>query len=327
MDRRTFIGALTSGFLAGPLTAEGQQPGKVARIGYLAFTEVPNSPTRVAFRDALRALGWVEGQNLIIERRVAGGNSGLLNEQAAELVRLKLDVVVGASTEPAQALMRATKTIPIVFAASADPIGDGLVVSLARPNGNVTGVSVAFEEAFGGKWVQLLKEAIPNCVRVAVLVSPNLPRHGPLLIQAHQAAQSLSLELRPYEARGPDELERAFSRMTRDRVDGLIVFPSGIFSTARRRLAELAVKHRLPAMCEHRLLTEAGGLLSYGPNILAAYREAATYVDKILKGAKPADLPVQQPTKFELVINLKTAKALGLTIPQSLLQRADQVIE
>ena len=320
IPRRAFLRTVAVGVIGGPLAAEAQQrAGKVARIGYLAVGEGPNAPGRTAFRDGLRELGWVEGQNLIIELRVAGGKRELLSALAVELVRLELDVLVGAAGLEAQALMRATKTIPVVFAASSEPVETGLVASLARPGGNVTGSSTAFADAFSGKWVELLKETIPKAARVAVLVRPTDPRHGPLLIQARLAARSLSVELESYEARGPDEFEGAYAKMTRDRVDGLIVFPAGIFGNARVRLVELSAKHRLPAMFEHRLFTEAGGLLSYGPNILTLYRRAAFYVDRILKGAKPADLPVEQPTTFELVINLKTAKALGLTLPPSLL--------
>jgi len=259
MDRRAFIGTVAGGLLAAPLGIEAQT-GKVARMGWLALTEVPNAPGRLAFRDGLRELGWIVGQNLVIEVRSAGGKRELLSGLAAELVRLNVDVLVGAATLEAQALMQATKTIPIVFAASSDPVEAGLVVS-------------------------------------------------------------------SYEARGRDEYEGAFSKMTKDRTDGLIVFPSTIFSTDRWHLVEVVAKHRLPAIYEQRQFTEAGGLLSYGANPLALYHRAAVYVDKILKGAKPGDLPIEQPTKFELVINLKTAKALSLMIPQSLLQRADQVIE
>jgi putative tryptophan/tyrosine transport system substrate-binding protein len=326
IDRRAFILAAAGGLLAAPLAAQAQT-GKVARMGWLALTEVPNAPGRLAFRDGLRELGWIVGQNLVIEVRSAGGKRELLSGLAAELVRLNVDVLVGAATLEAQALMQATKTIPIVFAASSDPVEAGLVVSLGRPGGNVTGLSFAFEEGFSGKWVELLKQAIPKASRVAVLVIPAYPSHGPLLTNARLAARPLSVELNPYEARGRDEYEGAFSKMTKDRTDGLIVFPSTIFSTDRWHLVEVVAKHRLPAIYEQRQFTEAGGLLSYGANPLALYHRAAVYVDKILKGAKPGDLPIEQPTKFELVINLKTAKALSLMIPQSLLQRADQVIE
>ena len=327
MNRRTLVGGFALGMLVPRVAGSQQKAGRVARIGYLAVSEGPNAPGRTAFRDGLRELGWVEGQNLVIELRIAGGKGELLSAQAAELVRLELDVLVGATGLETQALMRATKTIPVVFAASSEPVETGLVASLARPGGNVTGSSTAFADAFSGKWVELLKEATPKATRVAVLVRPTDPRHVQLLTHARLAARPLSVGLEPYDARGPDDFESAYARMARDRVDGLIVFPAGIFGSARVRLVELAAMHRLPAMYEHRLFTEAGGLLSYGPNILTLYRRAAFYVDKILKGAKPADLPVEQPTKFELVINLKTAKALGLTIPPSLLARADELIQ
>jgi putative ABC transport system substrate-binding protein len=326
IDRRAFILAAAGGLLAAPLAAQAQT-GKVARMGWLALTEVPNAPGRLAFRDGLRELGWIVGQNLVIEVRSAGGKRELLSGLAAELVRLNVDVLLGAATLEAQALMQATKTIPIVFAASSDPVEAGLVVSLGRPGGNVTGLSFAFEEGFSGKWVELLKQAIPKAARVAVLVIPAYPSHGPLLTNARLAARPLSVELNPYEARGRDEYEGAFSKMTKDRTDALIVFPAAIFSTDRWHLVEVVAKHRLPAIYEQRQFTEAGGLLSYGANPLALYHRAAVYVDKILKGAKPGDLPIERPTKYELIINLRTAKALGLTIPPSLLQRADRVIE
>jgi putative ABC transport system substrate-binding protein len=327
MDRRAFLTGTGAVLLAAPLAAGAQQTGKVARIGWLSLTEIPSHPGRSAFLAGLRELGWVEGQNFVIEIRSAEGKRERVTELAAELVGLRLDVIIGAAQFPAQALMRATKTIPIVFAAAADPVADGLVASLARPGGNVTGSSFAFEDAFSGKWVELLTQAIPKASRLAVLVLPALPRHGPLLRQARLTARSLSVELQPYEARDPDEFAGTLSKMTRDRVDGLIVFPANVFAQGRGRLIELIAKHRLPAIYEHKQFTEAGGLLSYGPNPLASYHRAAFYVDRILKGAKRGDLPVEQPTKFELVINLKTAKALGLTIPPSLLGRADEVIQ
>ena len=265
------------GMLVPCVAGSQQKAGKAARIGYLAVGEGPNAPGRTAFREGLRELGWVEGQNLVIELRIAGGKRELLNAQAAELLRLELDVLVGAAGLEAQALMRATKTIPVVFAASSEPVETGLVASLARPGRNATGSSTAFADAFSGKWVELQGGEPEGPTRVAVLVRPTDPRHGPLLTQARLAARPLSVGLEPYDARGPDEFEGTYARMARDRVDGLIAFPAGIFGNA--------------------------------------------------PGAKPADLPVERPTTFELVINLKTAKTLCLTIPPSLLQRADQVID
>jgi putative ABC transport system substrate-binding protein len=327
LERRRFVTIIAISLLAAPLSTQAQQVEKVARIGWLSLIEIPSHPGRSAFLAGLRELGWVEGQNLVIEIRSAEGKRERVSELAAELVGLRLDVIVGAAPFPAQALMRATKTIPIVFAAAGDPVGDGMVASLARPGGNVTGSSFAFEDAFSGKWVELLTQAIPKASRLAVLVFPTDSRHGPLMSQARLTARALSVELQPYEARGPDEFAGALSKMTRDHVDGLIVFPHNVFAQGRGRLVELVAKHRLPAIYEHKQFTEAGGLLSYGPNPLVSYHRAAFYVDRILKGAKPGDLPVEQPTKFELVINLKTAKALGLTIPPSLLGRADEVIQ
>jgi putative tryptophan/tyrosine transport system substrate-binding protein len=326
LERRRFVAMIAGGLLVAPLCAQAQQAGKAARIGYLTLLDV--EPARpAALRAGLRELGWVEGQNLVIEYRSAEGKAERLTELAAELVRLKLDVLVGQATTEAQALMRATKTIPIVFGASSDPVQQGLVASVARPGGNVTGSSLALEEAFSGKWVELLKQAVPKVARVAVLVDPAVSLHASLMSQAQLTARSLAIKLEPYEVRSPDEFAGALSKMTKARVDGLIVFQSRLWTQKRWQLLELVTKHRLPAMYEHRAWTEAGGLLSYGPNIWATHRRAAFYVDKILKGAKPADLPVEQPTKFELVINLKTAKALGLTIPQPLLLRADEVIQ
>jgi putative ABC transport system substrate-binding protein len=328
MDRRAFIATVTGSLLAAPLAvAAQQQPRRTARIGYLALSELPNAPGRAAFQDGLRELGWIEGQNLTVELRVADGNRKVLSEQAAELVRLNPDVLVAASSLPAQALMKATNTIPIVVAASSDPLEDGLVTSLARPGGNITGLSLALEDSLTGKWLELLKEAISTATRFAVLLNPTWPGHVPLLTEARLVGRSLSVRLDAHEVRSPEQFDGAFAQMTRGRADGLIVFPSTTFTTGRTRLAQLAVKHRLPTMFENRLFTEEGGLLSYGPNILALYQRGAFYVDRILTGVRPADLPIEQPTKFELVINLKTAKALGLTIPQSLLQRVDQVIE
>ena len=307
-----------------PLDAESQSPGKVARVGYLALSD---GPGRAAFRDGLRGLGWTEGQNLVLEVRLAGGKRERLDEQAAELVRLGPDVVVGASSLPAQALMRATTRIPIVVAAAADPLEERLVASLAHPGGNVTGVSLALDSEFSGKWVELLKAMTPRAVRFAVLVNPAWAGHAPLVAAARAAARSLSVDLEPYPASRPEDFPGAFARMTRDRIDGCIVLPSTTFATSRARLVELTVKHRLPTIFEHRLFTEAGGLMSYGPDLLAAHRRAAFYVDRIARGARPADLPVEQPTTFELVINRRAARALGLAIPPPLLVRADAIVE
>ena len=329
MDRREFIAGITIGLLAAPLAAEAQQAAKVARIGWLGIDRTAAPHLREAFLQGLRDLGYVEGRNVVIEYRDAEGKIERLPALAAELVSLRVDVIVAAVTAAALAAKQATRTIPIVFPAVSDPVATGLVTSFARPGGNSTGLSF-FAPELVGKSMQLLKQAAPGVSRVAVLWEPSaLAEHqGKALLKAAEvAARTLGARLQIVEARGPDDFERAFSEMTGARADALIVLTSATFVQARRRLVDLAAKSRLPAAYSLREFVDARGLMSYGPNILDQYRRAATYVDKILKGAKPADLPVEQPTKFELVINLKAAKALGLTIPPSLLQQADQVIE
>jgi putative tryptophan/tyrosine transport system substrate-binding protein len=326
MDRRAFISGAAA-VLAAPLAAEAQQAAKIFRIGYLATNPTPHF--QEAFRQGLRDLGYVEGRNLVIEDRNAEGKYDRLPALAAELVALKVDVIVAASTPAALATKQATKTISIVFTSVADPVTSRLVTSLARPGGNVTGLSNLAPELVG-KWLELLKRAVPGVSRVAALWQPGAlgeRTEKGTLTRAEVAARGLGVRLQFVEARGPEDFDRAFSDMTGARAGALTVLTSSMFFGERRRLVDLAAKHRLPAVYQWREFVDAGGLMSYGPNRPDWYRRAATYVDKILKGAKPADLPVEQPTKFELVINLKTAKALGLTIPQSLLQRADQVIE
>jgi putative ABC transport system substrate-binding protein len=326
VERRAFIGALAGGLLAAPLAAEAQQGGKVPRIGVLW---VRGPELRDGFlTQGLRDLGYVEDRNILIERRYAEGRAERLPDLAAELVRLKVDVIVAMGTAGTQAARNATKTIPIVGVSMADPVGLGSVASLDRPGGNITGLSftVGGMETFG-KHLQLLKEAVPGVSRVAVLGNPTNPAHGAALQDVKAAAQVLGVKLQPLEARGPSEFDNAFSAMTRERADALLVVADATLLQHRVRLADLATKHRLPTMYGLREHAEAGGLMAFAPTVDVMYRRAATFVDKILKGAKPGDLPVEQPTKYELVINLKTAKALGLTIPPSLLQRADQVIE
>ena len=328
MDRRAFLGALASGLLAAPLAAEGQPAVKVPRIGYLALNPAANPHLHEAFRQGLRDLGYVEGHNVVIESRDAEGKLERLPALAAELVALKVDVLVAQPTVSALAAKQATGTIPIVFPV-AEPVTSGLVTSLARPGGNVTGLSVLAPE-MAGKSLELLKQAIPGVSRVAGLWQPGaLPERTTkdMRKEAEVAARALGVRLQFVEARGPDDFDRAFSEMTRARPGALTVLGGSMLFSERRRLVDLVAKNRLPAMYPWREGVEAGGLMAYGPDLADLFRRAATYVDKILKGAKPGDLPVEQPTKFELVINLKTAKALGLTIPQSLLQRADQVIE
>ena len=330
MDRRAFFGVVTGGLLAAPLATDAQQAAKVARIGYLATGGAATPRLREAFRQGLRDLGYVEGRNSVIEYRDAEGKSERLPALAAELVALKVDVIVAAAgTPPALAAKRATGTLPIVFIGVGEPETSGLVTSVARPGGNVTGLSMLASELVG-KCLERLKQAVPGVSRVAFLWQPGAMgerTEKDLLKAAEVAARALGVQLQVVEARGPADIDRAFSDMTRARVGALTVLSTSMFSSERRRLLDLAAKNRLPTVFPWREYVDAGGLMSYGPDLTDMFRRAATYVDKILKGAKPGDLPIEQPTKFELVINLKTAKALGLTIPPSLLQRADQVIE
>ena len=311
----------------GPLALEAQPTAKIARIGYLAIDQAASPHLREAFLQELRDLGYIEGRNLVIEYRSAEGKSEQLPALAAELVALKVDVIVAPSTVAAQAAKQATRTLPIVSVAI--PVTSGLVTSLARPGGNVTGLSF-FSPELVGKCLEQLKLAVPAVSRVAALWQPGgqgEPTEKEMLKAAEVAARALGVRLKFVEARGPENFDRAFSEMTRARAGALTVLPSNMFISERRRLVDLAAKNRLPAVYPWREFVDAGGLMSYGLNVADLFRRAATYVDKILKGAKPADLPVEQPTKFELVINLKTAKILGLTIPQPLQQRADQMIE
>jgi ABC-type uncharacterized transport system substrate-binding protein len=326
MERRTFIGTLAGGLLAAPLTAEAQQAGKVYRIGILANVPRNDGDLWGAFVQGLRKLGYVEGQNVTIEERSCDGQYDRLPALAAELVRLKVDVIVVPATENARAAQQATRTIPIVAASLGDPVGNGLVASFAHPGGNITGLSFAGPE-LGGKQVQLLQEMFPRVSRVAILANPTNPAHSAWLREAKAATRSLRVQLQTLDARKPDKFEGAFAAMTEWRAGALLVLADGMFLLHRARITDLAAKHRVPAMYGLREHLDAGGLVFYGPSLRDMFRRAADYVDKILKGTKPGDLPVEQPSKFELVINLKTAKALGLTILPSLLQRADQVIE
>jgi len=327
ITRREFIGTLAGGLLAAPRASEAQQAAKVSRIGYLATNLAGNPHGREAFRQGLRVLGYAEGRNVVIEYRDAEGKLERLPALATELVALKVDVIVAASTAAALAAKQATRTLPIVSVAI--PVTSGLVTSLARPGGNVTGLSF-FSPELVGKCLEQLKLAVPAVSRVAALWQPGgqgEPTEKDMLKAAEVAARALGVRLQFVEARGPENFERAFSEMTRAPAGAPTVLPSNMFISERRRLVDLAAKNRLPAVYPWREFVDAGGLMSYGLNVADLFRRAATYVDKILKGAKPADLPVEQPTKFELVINLKTAKILGLTIPQPLQQRADQMIE
>src|SRR5438445_218208 len=327
IDRRAFITMLGWSILAAPLGTDGQQAAKITRIGYLVIDQAASPHLREAFLQELRDLGYVEGRNIVIEYPSAEGNAEQLPALAAELVALKVDVIVAPSTAAALAAKQATRTLPIVSVAI--PVTSGLVTSLARPGGNVTGLSF-FSPELVGKCLEQLKLAVPAVSRVAALWQPGGQGESTekdMLKAAEVAARALGVRLQFVETRGPENFDRAFSEMTRVRAGALTVLPSNMFISERRRLVDLAAKNRLPAVYPWREFVDAGGLMSYGLNVADLFRRAATYVDKILKGAKPADLPVEQPTKFELVINLKTAKILGLTIPQPLQQRADQMIE
>ena len=325
MNRRAFLGTL--GLLAAPLTAGAQPAERVPRIGILwPYSQSIASPFADAFRQGLGGLGYVEGRTVALEERWAEGRADRLPALAAELVRLNVDILVTASTAAARAAQQTTRTIPIVMTVVSDPLESGLVASLARPGGNVTGLSLLHPE-LSRKRLELLKQVIPKVARVAVLWNSSDPILPPLLRETEAAARTLGVQLQVVDVRDSTELDSAFSAMTRERAGGLVVMPHAMFQDQRGRIVALAAKRRLPSMHAQRAAVEAGGLMSYGPTIMAIWRRAATFVDKILKGAKPADLPVEQPTQFELVINLKTAKALGLTIPPSVLARADQVIE
>jgi putative ABC transport system substrate-binding protein len=324
IDRRSFIGTLTGSLLAAPLAAEAQTAGKVARIGALVVAS-PGFPPIEGFRHGLRELGYVEGRNIAVEYRYAEGRADRYGALAAEVVRREPDVIVVWGTEFTQTVRRVTPTIPIVFALADRPVEMGLVANLARPGGNVTGLTtLSFE--LSAKRLELLKEALPKLTRVAALHAPD-PRVTSTLKEMASAARSLGIRLQPLEARGSEDFDRAFAEMAREQADAVVLLPTALSPTLGARIADLALKRRLPAIGQGREFVAAGALMAYAANWTDIARRAATFVDKVLKGAKPADLPVEQPTKFELAINLKTAKALGLTIPPSLLQRADQVIE
>jgi putative ABC transport system substrate-binding protein len=295
-------------------------------LGYLG-TGASSTGLQEVFRQGLSELGWVEGLNVGIDYRSAEGQYDRLSSLAEELVRLNLDVIVASPTPAVQAAKKATETTPIVGIGFDNPVEHGLVASLARPGGNVTGLSYGVGPELFGKDLEMLKEVVANIQRVGVLSNSAGPNHALMMGNINTAARSLGLDIMLQDVRGPDEFEGAFATMTKERVGALFVFGDPMLGAHSARLAELSVRHRLPTMYTNRPHVEAGGLMSYGPTFSDLWRRAAGYVDKILKGAKPADLPVEQPTKFELVINLNTARALGLTIPPSILARADEVIE
>src|SRR5437899_9991294 len=305
---------------------DAQQAKKVPRVGFLWDSPAVFPDAIEAFRQGLRDLGYVEGRTIAIEYRWAEGKPERMRELAEELVRLKVDVIMAPSSIYTGAAKQATSTIPIIFMSHADPIGSGHVASLARPGGNITGLTVMMSET-SAKSLELLKEAVPGLSRVAIMWDPATPSHRPALDAVETRGRALGLQVQTLAVRGATEFDGAFATIVRERARGVLVLSTPLFIGEARRLAELAMNHKLPTMLGPREHVEAGGHLSYGPDRADLYRRAAIYVDKILKGANPAELPVQQATRFELVINLKTAKSLRLTIPQSLLRRADEVIQ
>jgi ABC-type uncharacterized transport system substrate-binding protein len=324
MDRRTFIGRIALGLALASLAAEAQQRAKVRRIGVLNGAD--NSTYRTLLVPALRDLGWIEGQNLIVEGRFADGKFELLPAFAAELVRLKVELIVAAGTPAAIAAKNATASIPIVMASAGDPVRSGLVASLARPGGNITGNSIISTE-LDAKRLQLLHELLPAAARVGELVDPRNPVYGVARGEYEQAYRSLRIQPIFVEVTAASELENAVAEVARQRGQALIVHGDALFMANRVQIMSAALRYALPTLVEGPLAVAAGGLASYGIDGVEIVRHTAVFVDKILKGAKPADLPVEQPTKFELVINLKTAKALGITVPQALLLRADKLIQ
>ena len=324
-SRRAFLGAIAGGLLAAPLAVKAQQPEKVYRIGYLFYGSPGRSPELDAFRQGLRELGCIEGQNTTIEYRFANGEVGRLPGLATELALLKPDVIVTPGTPAALAAKRATSTIPIVFAGVADAVGAGLVANLARPGGNMTGLTGISAE-LGGKRLELLKQVAPKASRVAVLYNPADRSNVLVLKGLQESAPALGLTLQPLEVRKPGEFKGAFAAMTRKGAQALFGAAGVLTTEHRKALVDLTAKNRIPAMWGEREFVDAGGLMSYAVNFYDQIRRAATYVDKILKGAKPADLPVEQPMVFDFAINLKAARALGLTIPQSVLMQATEVI-
>jgi putative tryptophan/tyrosine transport system substrate-binding protein len=327
MTKKVVCLALGAMFLGVSFPAQAQQPKKVPRIGFLGGASASFYAARTnAFRQGLNELGYTEGKNIIIEYRYAEGKFDRLPDLAAELVGLKLDVIVAAPTPSVLAAKKASATTPIVFASVVDPVASGLVASLARPGGNITGLTILGPE-LSGKRLELLKEVLPNVTRVAALWNSANPAQELVWKEMQAAAQELRLQLQSLEVRSANDFDIAFKAALRERAQALIPSGEPLINTQLKRIVEFAAKNRLPAMYAGPEVVDAGGLMSYAPNYTDQYRRAAVYVDKILKGAKPADLPVEQPTKFEFVINLKTAKQIGLTIPPNVLARADRVIK
>jgi putative ABC transport system substrate-binding protein len=326
MNRKVILFLLAASVLICFHPAEAQQPKNVPQIGFLGFTSLSGIAARIeAFRQGLRELGYVDGKNIVIEYRSAEGKLDRLSELAAELVRLKVDVIVTSGPSVTRAVKEATTTIPIVMGFDTDPVGNGFVASLARPGGNITGLSVVSPE-LSGKQLELLKEIVPKLSRVAVLGTSTNPGNSQALKETELAAGAYTVQLQNLDVLSPKDIETAFRDASKGRAGAVLVLASPIIESHRTQIADLAAKNRLPAIYYAPEFVEAGGLMSYGTSFADLFRRAATYVDKILKGAKPADLPVEQPKKFEFIINLKAAKQIGLTIPPNVLARADRVI-
>ena len=327
MNRRGTLAVLVAAAVAWSRASVAQPQKKVWRIGYLSVAPASLTPQNAeAFRKGMRELGYVEGSNLVIEWRYADGKFERLPDLAAELVRLKVDVIVAVASGAIGAAQKATSTIPIVMTTTGDPVGSGFVKSLAKPGGNITGLSNMGGDT-GAKQVDLMAAVVPNLSRLGLLVSPTSPTYRAILNQVGDGARSAGLTTVVAEASTPQEIDEAFALMTRERVDAMVVGASPFFGVHRKQIVALAIRHRIPAIFGNRTYADAGGLISYGQNISDGYLRAASYVDKILRGAKPGDMPIEQPLVLELVVNLKTARAIGLTIPKEILLRADAIIE
>jgi putative ABC transport system substrate-binding protein len=327
MNQKIFVFVLSAMLLALRPSTQAQQSTKIPLVGFISPSSSSTAgPNLEAFRNGLRNLGYSEGKNILVEVRWAEGSAEQLPHLIGELIQLKADVIVIGGASGAMAAKNAGMTTPVVFAAVTDPLGYGLIASLARPGGNITGVALAVGEGFSGKWVELLKETVPRIAGMAVLRNPTHPLAEVFSKESQAAARVVNVRLDFFEVQDSNELVSVLSRMDKERVRAFIVTPSPLFSSQQRRIVDFAIRHRLPSMFFSKDFVDNGGLMSYGPSFPDSYRRAATYIDKILKGAKPADLPVEQPIKFEFIVNLTAAKQIGLTIPPNVLARADRVI-
>jgi putative ABC transport system substrate-binding protein len=325
MDRRTFVGAIGAA-LAGTTVGCGQQPGRVFRLGWLGTSSDEKTPLGEAFNAGMRELGWIEDKNFTVERLLSEGQSERFPALAAELVQRKVDLIVTAGTAPTAAAKNATGTIPIVFHSVGDPVGSGFVASLARPGGNITGLG-GLGPGLHTKQLELLKEAVPTIARIAMMTNSAFPLHRVYRAEVEPTARRLGVTVTPVEVRVSEDIDGAFGTIAREKVDGLLILGQPIVFVAREKIARLAIEQRLPAAVVFGELARVGVLMSYGSRLIDDFRRLPYYIDRILKGAKPGELPVEQPTRFYLTINVKTAKAIGLTIPQPLLLRADEVIQ